>query len=218
MRCRSRPSPQRNPALATSYTEKFWKVIDGLQPLRPSLSGTRPTVARAVLCLHGLTRNSRDFEDLAPHLQQQLSSHRPGCARPRTSGARSQSAELPAGDLSSGHPRVCSMPLDAQRVAIIGTSMGGMLAMMMAVGSRDRVSGVVLERHGAGSRSQRARAHQGLCRSPAAAQELGRGDCTNSNDVRQCLAESVHRALVGARRAAAIEKMSRARCTSMPIR
>jgi pimeloyl-ACP methyl ester carboxylesterase len=26
--------------------------------------------AATVLCLHGLTRNSRDFEDLAPHLQQ----------------------------------------------------------------------------------------------------------------------------------------------------
>ena len=34
--------------------------------------------------------------------------------------------------------------VDAPRVAVIGTSMGGMLAMMMAVGSGDRVSGVVL--------------------------------------------------------------------------
>ena len=34
--------------------------------------------------------------------------------------------------------------VDAQRVAIIGTSMGGLLAMMMAAGSRDRVSGMVL--------------------------------------------------------------------------
>jgi pimeloyl-ACP methyl ester carboxylesterase len=34
--------------------------------------------------------------------------------------------------------------VDAQRVAIIGTSMGGLLAMMMAVGSRNRVSGLVL--------------------------------------------------------------------------
>jgi pimeloyl-ACP methyl ester carboxylesterase len=32
----------------------------------------------------------------------------------------------------------------ARRVAVIGTSMGGLLAMMMAVGHRDRVSGMVL--------------------------------------------------------------------------
>jgi pimeloyl-ACP methyl ester carboxylesterase len=34
--------------------------------------------------------------------------------------------------------------IEAQRVAIIGTSMGGLLGMMTAVSSRDRVSGLVL--------------------------------------------------------------------------
>ena len=39
------------------------------ESLRPSLPGPEPSAA-TVLCLHGLTRNSRDFEDLAPHLQR----------------------------------------------------------------------------------------------------------------------------------------------------
>jgi pimeloyl-ACP methyl ester carboxylesterase len=96
-----------------------------------------------VLCLHGLTRNSRDFEDLAPHLQ-----HRYRVIVPDVRG-RGLSARDP--NPQNYQPAIYLQDIlalldsvDAQRVAVIGTSMGGLLAMMMAVGSRDRVSGVVL--------------------------------------------------------------------------
>ena len=54
--------------LSSSYTDLFWAGHDGLRLYCRVYEG--PSAAAAtVLCLHGLTRNSRDFEDLAPHLQ-----------------------------------------------------------------------------------------------------------------------------------------------------
>ena len=55
--------------MPTSYTENFWTSHDGLRLYTRVYPGPDP-LARTVLCLHGLTRNSRDFEDLAPHLQR----------------------------------------------------------------------------------------------------------------------------------------------------
>jgi pimeloyl-ACP methyl ester carboxylesterase len=128
--------------LTPSYAENFWLSHDGLKLYARVYPGPKPS-ARSVLCLHGLTRNSRDFEDLAPHLQ-----HRYRVIVPDVRG-RGLSARDP--NPQNYQPAIYLQDIlalldsvDAQRVAVIGTSMGGLLAMMMAVGSRDRVSGVVL--------------------------------------------------------------------------
>ena len=125
-----------------SYTDNFWSSHDGLKLYARVYPGPEPS-ARTVLCLHGLTRNSRDFEDLAPHLQ-----HRYRVIVPDVRG-RGLSARDP--NPQNYQPAIYLQDIltlidtvAAQRVAVIGTSMGGMLAMMMAVGSRERVSGVVL--------------------------------------------------------------------------
>jgi pimeloyl-ACP methyl ester carboxylesterase len=130
------------PTLTPSYAENFWLSHDGLKLYARVYPGPKPS-ARSVLCLHGLTRNSRDFEDLAPHLQ-----HRYRVIVPDVRG-RGLSARDP--NPQNYQPAIYLQDIlalldsvDAQRVAVIGTSMGGLLAMMMAVGSRDRVSGVVL--------------------------------------------------------------------------
>ncbi len=116
--------------------------MDGLKLYTRVYAGPKPS-ARTVLCLHGLTRNSRDFEDLAPHLQ-----HRFRVIVPDMRG-RGRSARDP--NPQNYQPAIYLQDIlalidrvDAQRAAIIGTSMGGLLAMMMAVGHRDRVSGLVL--------------------------------------------------------------------------
>ena len=96
-----------------------------------------------MLCLHGLTRNSRDFEDLAPHL---AAHHR--VIVPDIRG-RGRSAYDPNPEKYQPMVYVEDIlalldALNAPRVAIIGTSMGGMLAMMLGVGHRNRVAGLVL--------------------------------------------------------------------------
>jgi len=128
--------------LATSYTENFWSSHDGLRLYARTYAGPG-TSGATVLCLHGLTRNSRDFEDLAPHLQRRFRVVVPD-VRGRGLSARDPNPQnyQPAIYLQDILTLIDTVA--AQRVAVIGTSMGGLLAMMMAVGHRDRVSGVVL--------------------------------------------------------------------------
>jgi pimeloyl-ACP methyl ester carboxylesterase len=128
--------------LHTSYTENFWSSHDGLRLYTRVYPGPDPS-ARTVLCLHGLTRNSRDFEDVAPHLQQRYRVIVPD-VRGRGLSARDPNPQnyQPAIYLQDILALIDTVA--AQRVAVIGTSMGGLLAMMMTVAHRDRVSGVVL--------------------------------------------------------------------------
>jgi pimeloyl-ACP methyl ester carboxylesterase len=128
--------------LTTPYTENYWSSHDGLKLYARVYPGPEP-FARTVLCLHGLTRNSRDFEDLAPHLQRRFRVIVPD-VRGRGLSARDPNPQnyQPAIYLQDILTLIDS--LAAQRVAVIGTSMGGLLAMMLAVRSRDRVSSMVL--------------------------------------------------------------------------
>lgn len=96
-----------------------------------------------VLCLAGFTRNSKDFGKLAA----QLSAHRRVLC-PDLRG-RGQSDYDP--DLDRYHPKTYLDDIwelltvtDTPRVVVIGTSLGGLLAMMMAATRPQAVAGVVL--------------------------------------------------------------------------
>jgi pimeloyl-ACP methyl ester carboxylesterase len=136
------PIPLKERPLRPSYTENFWLSQDGLQLYARVYPGPDP-LAGTVLCLHGLTRNSRDFEDLAPHLQRRYRTIVPD-VRGRGLSARDPNPQnyQPAIYLQDILALIDTVA--AQRVAVVGTSMGGLLAMMMAMGHRDRVSGLVL--------------------------------------------------------------------------
>jgi len=98
---------------------------------------------RTVLCLPGLTRNSRDFVSLAMWLAPR---YRVLCPDLR---GRGYSDFDP--DWKNYHPvtyvedtwRLLDT-LQVQRCAIIGTSLGGLMAMLMAGESPQRLAGVVL--------------------------------------------------------------------------
>lgn len=126
----------------SSYRELFWTSHDGLSLYARVYEGPSAP-ASTVLCLHGLTRNSRDFEDLAPHLQ---SRHR--VVVPDVRG-RGLSARDP--NPQNYQPAIYIQDIvglldtvGAGRATVIGTSMGGLLGMMMGVGHRPRIAGLVL--------------------------------------------------------------------------
>ena len=122
--------------------EIHWQSHDGLglySRVYPGPEAGAPTV----LCLHGLTRNSRDFEDLAPRLQQRYRVIAPDLR------GRGFSARDP--QIQNYQPAVYVQDIvalldrmDAPRVAVIGTSLGGMLAMMLGFGQPGRIAGMVL--------------------------------------------------------------------------
>jgi pimeloyl-ACP methyl ester carboxylesterase len=102
-------------------------------------SGSAPVV----LCLHGLMRNSRDFEDLAPRLAAHYRVIVPD-VRGRGLSARDpdfKNYQIPVyvNDLLR-----LFAGLGVERASIIGTSMGGLMAMVLATMQPHLVTGMVL--------------------------------------------------------------------------
>jgi pimeloyl-ACP methyl ester carboxylesterase len=90
-----------------------------------------PPDARTVLCVHGLTRNGRDFDDLARALS---CSYRVVC--PDIAGRGRSEWLAHAGDY--GYPLYLAdmaaliARLDVAEIDLVGTSMGGLVGMMLA--------------------------------------------------------------------------------------
>ena len=56
--------------MGTSYQDRSWQSSDGLNLHYRDYPGPEGYDGPPVLCMHGLTRNSRDFADLADHIAQ----------------------------------------------------------------------------------------------------------------------------------------------------
>jgi pimeloyl-ACP methyl ester carboxylesterase len=130
---------------AGAFEERHWSSADGLQlycrVYRPQ--GRSAAVGLTVLCLPGLTRNSRDFEALAPHLAAR---YRIVCPDLRGRGFSARDPKWQnyhPGTYLADLQRLMEA-LELRRVAIIGTSLGGILAMMLGATVPDRVAGIVL--------------------------------------------------------------------------
>ena len=96
-----------------------------------------------MLCLPGLTRNSRDFEALAPHLATR---YRVLCPDLRGRGLSARDPQW-----RNYHPGLYVADIERlmdvlalARVAIIGTSLGGLLAMLLGAALPQRVAGIVV--------------------------------------------------------------------------
>jgi pimeloyl-ACP methyl ester carboxylesterase len=122
--------------------EFFFHAEDGVRLYSRVYAGPAPT-APVVVCLHGLMRNSRDFEDLAPHLARTRRVLVPD-VRGRGLSARdphSANYQIPRylRDLE-----LLLTALGVQRMALVGTSMGGLMGMMFAAVHPQRVTHLVL--------------------------------------------------------------------------
>ena len=104
--------------------------------------------APVVLCLHGLMRNSRDFEDLAPHLAVRYRVIVPD-VRGRGFSARDPNFSNYQIPVYLNDLLLLCAGLGVERATIIGTSMGGLMAMVLAVMQPQRVAGIVLNDVGA---------------------------------------------------------------------
>lgn len=124
------------------FSHRYWQSADGLALHFRDYPGRadRPPV----ICLHGLTRNARDFEALAPHIAAQgwrvLAPEMRGRGRsayapdPASYAVPTYVADLIALLTHEGIDRFVS----------IGTSMGGLITMGLAAIQPQRIAGVVL--------------------------------------------------------------------------
>ena len=127
---------------ASGYKPVHYKTEDGLRlfarDYSPSLSSPTP-----LLCLPGLTRNSKDFETIAPWLAQ--------TRRVITPDFRGRGLSQYASDPASYRPDIELVDtialldfLKVDRVVVVGTSRGGIVGMLMAAFFHDRLAGLFL--------------------------------------------------------------------------
>ena len=133
--------------MAASYEDRFWTSSDGLNLHYRNYPGPEAGGVGAaklpVLCLHGLTRNARDFAGLA----EALSANRRVIV-PEMRG-RGQSGYAPNSDTYSPITYVADVEKllaeqGIERFVAVGTSMGGLMTMLMAAAKPGRIAAVVM--------------------------------------------------------------------------
>lgn len=128
----------------SNLAERRWTSRDGLSLYARDYAGASGGPRLPVVCLHGLTRNSSDFEDVAPFIA--------GLGRrviaPDVRG-RGQSDWDP--DPRNYVPRTYARDvlelldlLGIGRAIFLGTSMGGIITLMLAARHRRRIAAAVL--------------------------------------------------------------------------
>jgi len=123
------------------YRDIFYTSSDGLRLHARDYGDEHAPLT--VLCMPGLSRNARDFEAVAERLAPR---YRVLCAEQR---GRGESAYDPKPENYHPGTYVADMialldHLGLERVAMIGTSLGGLMAMMMAAGLPQRVAGIIV--------------------------------------------------------------------------
>jgi pimeloyl-ACP methyl ester carboxylesterase len=115
----------------TAFTDFYWTSHDGLGLHARDYAPVGETRGLPVICIHGLTRNARDFEELAPRIA--------------ALGRRVLAVDVRGRGLSARDPRpmnyhpgtyaadVVALLAAAgiERAVFVGTSMGGLITMVL---------------------------------------------------------------------------------------
>jgi pimeloyl-ACP methyl ester carboxylesterase len=124
-----------------NFSERFFSSRDGLRIFYRDYAGDESKAP--VLCLHGLTRNSRDFAALAEHVAP---SRRVLVPDQRGRGRSQYDTHW-----MNYHPGTYIDDMwtlleeqSIKRLVVIGTSLGGLMAMLMAATRPQMLVGVVL--------------------------------------------------------------------------
>ena len=136
---------ERHPLAAPApYADRSWSSAEGLALHARDYPAADGPARLPVICIHGLTRNARDFEDLAPTLAA-------GGRRVLAVDVRGRGLSAWDPDPRNYHPATYAADVIAlmddlglARAHFIGSSMGGLVLMAIASMQRDRVAGVVL--------------------------------------------------------------------------
>jgi pimeloyl-ACP methyl ester carboxylesterase len=124
-----------------AFSEGEWESEDGLRLHYRDYAG--PEGRPPLLCLHGLTRNARDFEPLAERFAGERRLIVPDMRGRGQSEYARDAASYRIGSYVDDVVRLLRQ-LDCGPVVVVGTSMGGMIAMLMAQARAWPLAGAVL--------------------------------------------------------------------------
>ncbi len=126
------------------YAERRWTTRDGLSLFARDYAGGDGEHRLPVICLHGFTRNARDFEDLAPAI---AATGRRVIAMDMRGRGQSDRDPRPA----NYHPKVYARDvigflagLGVPRALFLGTSMGGIITLAVGLLRPALVGGAIL--------------------------------------------------------------------------
>ncbi len=132
------------PVSIGGFEERIVATVDGLALYARDYPPLLPETGLPVICLHGLTRNSRDFEVVAPR----IAALGRRVIAPDMRG-RGKSANDP--DPAHYVPVVYAQDvvalldrLNVPKAVFVGTSMGGIITMLLATIAPDRIAASVL--------------------------------------------------------------------------
>jgi pimeloyl-ACP methyl ester carboxylesterase len=125
-------SPDAEATEAPACQERWWQSSDGLRLFARDYRAASGPARLPVICLHGLTRNSKDFEEVAPRIAR--------------TGRRVLAVDVRGRGLSAWDPNpehyvpktyardvlALMESLGIARAVFLGTSMGGIITMALA--------------------------------------------------------------------------------------
>jgi pimeloyl-ACP methyl ester carboxylesterase len=124
-----------------AWSDGYWVSSDGLKLHYRDYAGgaSRPPI----LCIPGLTRNARDFEGVAERL---MGKWRLICVELRGRGesahAKDPMTYLPLTYLQDLEALIAALEL--KRFVLFGTSLGGLMTMLLAASGSERIAGALL--------------------------------------------------------------------------
>ena len=127
----------------SEWADLYWTSEDGLRLHARDYPAASGDARLPVVCIHGLTRNAKDFDHLAPHLA--------------ATGRRAIAVDVRGRGLSArGTPETYQLPTYARDIEalaaalgmaealFVGTSMGGLITMELATRSPRLIRGAIL--------------------------------------------------------------------------
>ena len=126
------------------YTDLSYTSTDGLDLYARDYPSTGGQARLPVICIHGLTRNSADFEELAPWLAGGGRRVLAVDVRGRGRSARDPDPSHYTAAVYAGDIVKLARDLGIARAVFVGTSMGGIITMRLALGHLRLIAGAVL--------------------------------------------------------------------------
>ena len=127
-----------------TYSLIHYTSPDGLTLAARDYAGASGPARLPVICLHGLTRNAADFDELAPWIARQSRRVLALDVRGRGDSARDPNPANYNPVTYAGDVAKLMQDLGIARAVFVGTSMGGLITMTLAMQQLDLVAAVVL--------------------------------------------------------------------------
>ena len=128
----------------SGYAQLRYTSVDGLALAARDYPAASGPARLPVICIHGLTRNAADFDELAPLLARQSRRVLAIDVRGRGESARDPNPANYHPVTYAGDVAKLMNDLGIARAVFVGTSMGGLITMTLAMRNLDLVAAAVL--------------------------------------------------------------------------